>query len=78
MELIDRGWSIIPIRPDTKRPAVQWKEFQNRQCTEDEASLWWSSNEYDIAIVTGALSGIVVVDCDNEEALHAAFEAGMR
>ena len=78
MELIDRGWSIIPIRPDTKRPAVQWKEFQNRQCTEDEASLWWSSNEYDIAIVTGALSGIVVVDCDNEEALHAAFDAGMR
>jgi len=79
LEYIDRGWSVIPIRPDSKRPAIKWQEYQDRIPTEEEVTEWWSRwpNHW-LAIVTGALSGVVVVDCDNPEALHAAFDAGMR
>ena len=79
LEYLDRGWSIIPIKPDAKRPAIKWLEYQDRQPTEEEVEEWWTKwPNHDIAIVTGALSGVVVVDCDNEEASHAAFDAGMR
>lgn len=79
LEYLDRGWVVIPIRPDSKRPAIKWQEYQNRHPTEDEVIKWWTDwPDYQIAIVTGALSGVVVVDCDNEDALHAAFDAGMR
>ena len=79
LEYLERGWSIIPIKPEGKRPAIKWREYQDRLPTEDEVNGWWGQwPNYDIAIVTGAISGLVVVDCDNEDALHAAFDAGMR
>lgn len=79
LEYLERGWSIIPIRPDAKRPAIKWLEYQERLPTEEEVEEWWTKwPNHDIAIVTGALSGVVVVDCDNDEAAHAAYDAGMR
>jgi hypothetical protein len=79
LEYLDRGWSIIPIKPEGKRPAIKWRDYQDRHPTEEEVEEWWTKwPDHDIAIVTGAISGVVVVDCDNEDALHAAFDAGMR
>lgn len=78
-EYLERGWSIIPIRPEGKRPPIAWKQYQERQPTAEEIEEWWTQwPDYDIALVTGALSGVVVVDCDNKDAEHAAFDAGMR
>jgi hypothetical protein len=79
LEYLDRGWCVIPIRPETKRPPIKWLEYQRRLPTEEEITRWWTDwPECDVAIVTGAISGHVVVDCDNEDALHAAYDAGMR
>lgn len=79
LELLDMGWSIIPCRPDTKRPRIKWKEFQETLPTEEQVTDWWTKFPDDpIALITGSLSGVVVVDCDNEEALHAAFDCGMK
>tara|TARA_R110001592_G_scaffold19250_1_gene79224 strand:- start:5651 stop:7543 length:1893 start_codon:yes stop_codon:yes gene_type:complete len=79
LEYLDRGWSIIPIKPEAKRPAIKWLDFQSRLPTEDEVTDWWTKfPDYDIAIITGVISGVVVVDCDNEEAEHAAYDAEMR
>ena len=79
LEYLDRGWSIIPIKPEAKRPAIKWLDFQSRLPTEDEVTDWWTKYpDYDIAIITGSISGVVVVDCDNEEAEHAAYDAQMR
>lgn len=78
-EHIERGWSVIPIRPDTKKPCVEtWKEFQTRLPTEDEVGLWcakWPSAY--VALITGALSGIVAVDCDSPEAIQFCRDAGI-
>ena len=79
LEYLENGWSIIPIKPKGKRPAIRWAEYQKRQPTEEEVTQWWTQwEDYDIALVTGEISGVVIVDCDNEEAKHAAYDAGMR
>jgi Bifunctional DNA primase/polymerase, N-terminal len=72
LDLRRRGLSVIPVpRPDAthdgKRPAIPWKEYQTRLATEDEIRAWFHV-EQNIAIVTGAVSGIVVVDLDSEDA----------
>lgn len=60
-----RGWSIIPIRPGDKRPLVRWEEFQHRHANEAEALGWFLTwPDAGIGIVTGAISGLVVVDVD--------------
>ena len=78
LEYLERGWAVIPIKGD-KRPAIKWADFQQRHPTEEEVVDWWTKwPDYDIAVITGEISGIVVVDCDNEDAVDAAQEAGMQ
>ncbi len=62
-----RGWSFIPLMG--KRPAVRrWKEFQLRLPTAEEASAWFADPAFTgVGVVTGKLSGLVVVDCDTPE-----------
>jgi len=64
-EYIGRGWSIIPIRTGDKRPLVRWEEFQHRHPSEAEACGWFRQwPEAGVAVVTGAISGLIVVDVD--------------
>lgn len=77
LEYAESGYSIFPIEPDTKRPLVKWREFQNRIASEEEITKWWTMwPDALIAMATGSLSGFVVVDCDNETALNAALALG--
>lgn len=79
LEYLDEGLSVIPILAETKRPAIRWKEYQSRLPTEEEITQWFTTwPEANIAVVTGELSGVVIVDCDNDEALNAAISCGMR
>lgn len=58
------GFSVIPIGKN-KIPAIKWEEFQQRKATEEEIHEW--DNKFpssNIGIVTGAISGIVVVDVE--------------
>jgi hypothetical protein len=58
------GLSIFPVGTD-KVPLVSWKEFQTRQPTAEEIMAWWKNfPEANPAVVTGKISGIVVVDID--------------
>lgn len=62
---IKSGKSIIPVSPD-KKPYIQWLEYTKRIATEDEVRNWWNLYPYaNIAIVTGAISGITVVDIES-------------
>lgn len=58
------GMSVIPVGPD-KKPLVAWKEYQTRLPREDEIRGWWKNYpNAQIGIITGAISGIVVVDVE--------------
>lgn len=61
------GYSVIPLRPRDKRPMVDfmWAEYQKRPATEKEISEWWDKEpNANIGIITGQISGIVVIDVD--------------
>lgn len=58
-------WSVIPIRARAKRPLIKWREYQHRLATAAEISEWYRKwPEANVAIVTGAISGLVVLDID--------------
>lgn len=80
LEYLDQGWAVIPIIPGAKKPPVPWGAYVDelRLPTEEDVTKWWTKwPDANIAVVTGPLSGLVVVDCDNEEARLAAEEAGL-
>jgi hypothetical protein len=60
-----RGWSVIPIEAGGKRPIVAWQAFQQRIARDDEIEAWYRRwPRANVGIVTGAVSGIVVLDVD--------------
>lgn len=60
-----RGWSVVPVLERSKRPAIAWREFQSRCPRPAELEVWLHHMpRANIAAVTGAISGIVVVDVD--------------
>jgi hypothetical protein len=71
IEYRERGWS--PIRLKGKIPSEPWAEHQQRRMTteEIEAKPW-----RDVGIVTGAISGIVVLDADSPEAVEELKRRG--
>lgn len=76
LDYLVRGWNIIPLRQD-KRPALtSWQEFQSRRVTEAEARAWFSRPANNIGVVTGEVSGLVVVDLDGDSAVQAVRERG--
>lgn len=78
----ERGFSVIPLdhptettQTDPKRigkiPVIpSWKAFQAARPTDDNLQAWFGNGRRrNIAIVTGAVSRIVVIDCDSPEAI---------
>ena len=60
-----RGWSVVPIEPRGKRPLVAWRELQQRIADAAEIEAWYQRwPDANVGIVTGAVSGLVVVDVD--------------
>lgn len=68
LEYIRKGWSIMPIAAGTKKPpaGLSWKALQSRRIDETQAKHWWGTKYKDagIAIITGKISGLVVIDVD--------------
>jgi hypothetical protein len=64
--------SVIPLRADDKRPAIEWKPYQDRRPSLEDLEAWFREGEANVGIVTGALSGIVVVDLDGPDGEQSA------
>jgi len=80
VEYAARGWSVVPLHslrdarctcgnPDCpspgKHPRVRWDDYQTRPATRTEVIDWWRRwPDANVGIVTGAVSGIVVLDVD--------------
>lgn len=71
-QYLSRGWSVIPIQPGDKRPALgSWEQYQHRRATESEARRWWAERAYNVAVVTGQISGLIVLDVDGPKGREA-------
>ena len=54
-----------------KHPIGHWLEYQQRKPTKQEVKLWFSSLDCNIGTLTGAVSGIAVVDVDGPAGLQS-------
>lgn len=57
------GLSVFPCRG--KKPLITWKPFQT-EFASDEQLAQWDKTQHNIAIATGKLSGVAVVDIDSD------------
>jgi hypothetical protein len=58
-------WSVIPMRPRDKRPLIRWQDHQQRRADADEIAGWFKRwPDANVGIVTGVISGLVVLDID--------------
>ena len=60
-----RGWSVIPVHG--KKPAVPWANYQRELPSADQVNDWFACGNYNLAVVTGKISGLVVIDCDSQK-----------
>ena len=70
---------IQKVLTDTcKKPCVSgWKQFQERLPTKEEVTGWFTQNpSANIAIITGAISNLVVFDLDSPSAIEYVQEIG--
>lgn len=76
LQYLRLGWSVIPMRRREKRPAIPWQVFQTVLASEEEVRNWFRRwPEANLGVVTGAISGLVVLDVDprhgGDESLRA-------
>ncbi len=66
-----RGWSVVPVPHRQKFPDLNWKVYQGRRASEEEAARW-ELEDQGLAVVCGAVSGnLVCLDFDDLEAYEA-------
>jgi bifunctional DNA primase/polymerase-like protein len=81
LRLLELGLSVIPVpRPrlgahpgepgDGKVPTIAWREYQTRVPSADEVKDWFVGAPMNIAVITGSVSGVVVLDADAADALR--------
>ena len=59
------GFSIVPAAAEGKRALVSWKRWQAQAADLELVERWWRRwPAANVAVVTGRLSGVVVVDID--------------
>lgn len=68
------GYSVIPLKAESKHPAIYWEAYQERRATEEEFAGFEFGN---IGIVTGKVSGIVVLDIDGMDWVGSLQAAGL-
>ena len=60
-----RGWSLVPVQRQEKKPLVPWKHYQTTLPSNEEIEQWWTQYpDANIGIVTGRISDLIVVDID--------------
>ncbi|HZW55789.1 MAG TPA: bifunctional DNA primase/polymerase [Nitrososphaerales archaeon] len=70
------GFNVFPLKPRTKDEFLfpSWGEFQTRAITEEEIRKFWPANtQNNVAIVTGVISNLWVLDFDSIQAYEKAF-----
>jgi len=75
LALYDAGYQVVLVPLRKKAPAFAWKRFQTERVPRDLVEEWYSQGEHNLALISGTVSGTVVVDGDSAEA--CAYIEGM-
>lgn len=79
VDYLDRGLSIVPLLPNSKRPAGRWKHLQHAPIARSHVRAWWGRNSpHGLGIVTGAIShDLCVLDIEPEHRSHVVKRFGL-
>lgn len=78
LEYLERGFSVIPIAKGSKKPPkdFHWRKYQQHRATSEEVEGWfreWPNAQ--LALVTGLLSQIAIIDADGPVGVHFLKES---
>ena len=63
---LKNGYSLIPLKTNTKIPAISWKQYQKKKASYEDVISWsFKFPGHNLGIVTGQISKLVVVDIDD-------------
>ncbi len=74
-EAVSRGFAAFDLPAGSKRPAQPWKDYRQNPIDLEQAALL-DETDKNVAIITGAPSGIFVLDLDTPEAEQVALDRG--
>jgi hypothetical protein len=62
---LKRGWAVVPAGQRSRQPIIRWQRFQHEMPTEEQLTRWYERwPAANLAVITGAISGVVVIDID--------------
>lgn len=66
VEYVDWGWSVLPVKPDEKRPFMtNWLQYTKTRAPKPMVESWFNNlSGAGVGVVTGRISGIVVLDIE--------------
>ena len=66
-EYVNSGWSILPVKPEEKRPYMtNWLQYTKSRATLDMVENWFNHlSGAGVGAVTGKISNMVVLDVEN-------------
>ncbi len=64
---VDSGWSILPVKPEEKRPYMtNWLQYMRVKATQKQVDNWFNNLAgAGVGVVTGKISNIVVLDVES-------------
>jgi hypothetical protein len=79
LRYLAHGWSVIPVRSRDKQPLVRWQPYQERAADAAQIDAWLACwPDANLAVVTGAVSGLVALDIDPKHGGDQSLERWQR
>lgn len=65
-EYVDNGWSVLPVRPEEKRPFMtNWLQYTKTRAPKNMVENWFANlTGAGVGVVTGRISNMVVLDVE--------------
>jgi putative DNA primase/helicase len=77
LDLQRRGMSVILLGEKSKKAAGPWKQYQSERMSEDQIRAAFAKAPFsNIGIVTGTISGVMVLDVDGPQGIESLKEIG--
>lgn len=73
----DLGFSVIPVEPGGKKPLGEWKRYMTSAADRATVAGWAANNNCNVGIITGRVSGAIILDFDNPDAEAEARRRGL-
>ena len=66
-EYVDSGWSVLPVKPEEKRPYMtNWLQYTKTRASKESVENWFRVlSGAGVGAVTGRISNMVVLDVEN-------------